>query len=178
MPVDMHSEQVDAHGRLQDTLPDLTSTQRLPGLCADVRVWRDQWGIPHINAQSEWDMFFAQGFTTAQDRLFHMDADRHQALGRWAEWVGPVGVAADRLLRAAGMGRTARGDYDACAPDARAMIDAYSAGVNAFITATRAAGVVPSVEYAAQPLFANSNVIAAIDLCSARSLLQCERNTR
>lgn len=126
------------HQALQRSLPDVTSTQPLSGLSGHVDVFRDNWGIPHIRAQSSDDLFFAQGFVTAQDRLWHMDADRHQALGRWAEWVGPPGVGKDSLLRAAGMGRTARLDYQVCSDESRAMIDAYTAGVNAFIDTTKA----------------------------------------
>ena len=117
---------------------------RLPGLAAPATVFRDGWGIPHIRAQSEWDLFFAQGFATAQDRLWQMDFDRHQALGRWSELAGASGVARDRLLRAAGMERTARLDYEASSEDARAMVDAYTAGVNAFLTSTKSL----PVEYA------------------------------
>jgi len=121
---------------LQAALPDLESTVRLPGLASPAAVYRDRWGIPHIRAHSEWDLFFAQGFATAQDRLWQMDFDRHQALGRWSELAGTSGVARDRLMRAAGMGRTAKLDYEASSPQARAMVDAYTAGVNAFITGT------------------------------------------
>ena len=123
---------------LAQALPDLTAPRSLPGLEAPVDILRDRWGIPHIRARNSADLFFAQGFATAQDRLWHMDADRHQALGRWAEFVGPEGLARDRLLRAAGMGRTARLDYNVSSPEARAMLDAYSAGVNAFLETTAA----------------------------------------
>ena len=109
---------------LSRALPDLTSTLSLAALHHPVDIYRDPWGIPHIRAQNEPDLFFAQGFATAQDRLFHMDFDRHQALGRWAEWAGPDGIARDRLLRTAGMGRTARLDYQCASPQARAMVDA------------------------------------------------------
>ncbi|MDP7449907.1 MAG: penicillin acylase family protein, partial [Candidatus Latescibacteria bacterium] len=78
---------------LRQSLPDVASTQRLTGLQNPVDIFRDNWGIPHIRAGSAVDLFFAQGFATAQDRLWHMDADRHKALGRWAEWVGVPGVA-------------------------------------------------------------------------------------
>jgi penicillin amidase len=122
---------------LKAALADTTSTLRLPGLEQEVEVYRDPWGIPHIRAQNEWDLFFAQGFATAQDRLWHMDFDRHQALGRWAEFAGPGGVERDRLLRTAGMGRTAQLDYEAASTAAKAMVDAYSAGVNAFLDTTR-----------------------------------------
>ena len=123
---------------LQAALPDVTTTLQLAGLEASVAIYRDRWGIPHIKAESENDLFFAQGFATAQDRLWHMDADRHQALGRWAELVGPGGLARDRLLRAAGMGRTAKLDYEAASLEAKAMIDAYTAGVNAFLDTAQA----------------------------------------
>ena len=118
---------------LQAALPDVTSTMRFSGIHKHVDVYRDRWGIPHIKSQSENDLFFAQGFVTAQDRLWHMDADRHRALGRWAEFAGSSGVSQDRLLRAAGMGRTAKLDYEVASPEAKAMIDAYTAGVNAYL---------------------------------------------
>ena len=123
---------------LQAALPDLESTQCCEGLKKTVTVHRDSWGIPHIKAESEADLFFAQGFATAQDRLWHMDFDRHQALGRWSEWAGPAGLDRDRLLRAAGMGRTAKLDYETSSLQARAMLDAYAAGVNAFLATTTA----------------------------------------
>ena len=94
--------------------------------------------FPISKLKAEADLFFAQGFATAQDRLWHMDFDRHQALGRWSEWAGPAGLDRDRLLRAAGMGRTAKLDYEASSPQARAMLDAYAAGVNAFLATTTA----------------------------------------
>ncbi|RKU11156.1 hypothetical protein C6502_09155 [Candidatus Poribacteria bacterium] len=118
---------------LEAALPDVTTTMRFAGIRRPVEVYRDRWGIPHIKAENENDLFFAQGFVTAQDRLWHMDADRHRALGRWAEFVGPTGVAQDRLLRAAGMGRTAKLDYEIASPEARVMVDAYTAGVNAYL---------------------------------------------
>ena len=118
---------------LKAALPDITTTMRFSGLHNPVDVYRDRWGIPHIKAENENDLFFAQGFATAQDRLWHMDFDRHRALGRWAEFAGGSGVLQDRLLRAAGMGRTAKLDYEIASPEAKVMIDAYTAGVNAFL---------------------------------------------
>ena len=129
---------------LNAALPDVTGTTQTSGLDAPVTVYRDRWGIPHIQAQSENDLFLAQGFVTAQDRLWQMDYDRHQALGRWAEFAGPDGVQQDRLLRAAGMGRTAKEDYSIASPQGRAMADAYAAGVNAFLECSTAL----PVEYA------------------------------
>ena len=121
---------------LQACLPDITSELAFPELTEAVTIYRDRWGIPHISATNEPDLFCAQGFATAQDRLWHMDADRHQALGRWSEFVGSSGLERDRLLRAAGMGRTAKLDLEVCGDEARQMADAYTAGVNAFIRTT------------------------------------------
>ncbi len=87
---------------LEAALPDVSSTIRAPGLRESVDVVRDRWGIPHIRAASEHDAFFAQGFVTAQDRLWHMDYDRHRALGRWSELAGESGLLGDRLSFAFG----------------------------------------------------------------------------
>ena len=83
---------ITAHD-LKVAMPDVTRTIRTPELNKPVEVYRDRWGIPHIKAENEHDLFFAQGFATAQDRLWHMDFDRHQALGRWSEFAGPSGIA-------------------------------------------------------------------------------------
>ena len=123
--------------QLRTALPDLHTTLHLPGLEQPVEICRDPWGIPHIRAATEGDLFFAQGFATAQDRLWQMDFDRHQALGRWAEWAGPAGVARDRLLRASGMAQTAQADLRVASPQAQRMAEVYAQGVNAFLATTR-----------------------------------------
>jgi penicillin amidase len=119
-------------------LPDLTSTQRLPGLSGPVDVWRDPDGIPHARAATVHDAFFAQGFVHAQDRLWHMEYDRRRASGRWAELAGPAGVAQDVLARRLGLGPSARADYEGASAETRAMLEAFAAGVNAFIETTKA----------------------------------------
>lgn len=122
---------------LQAALPDVTSSLHLPGLHRPVDVCRDRWGIPHIRAADEHDAFFAQGFVTAQDRLWHMDYDRRRALGRWAEWAGPAALPEDRLMRTLRLERAAKADLAVSSPAAQAMLEAYTAGVNAFLTTTR-----------------------------------------
>ena len=119
--------------RFAAALPDVTSDLRLAGLDGSVRVFRDRHGIPHVRAVSAHDAFFGQGFVTAQDRLWHMDYDRHRAYGRWAELVGPSAVAEDKVMRRFQIGPTVRRDYDAVNVETRGMLDAYAAGVNAFI---------------------------------------------
>ena len=118
---------------LDQSLPDVRSTMRFAGLQSSVEIFRDAWGIPHIKAECEADLYFAQGFTTAQDRLWHMDYDRMRALGRWAEYIGLDAVSQDRFMRTVGMGRTARLDYETCSEESRKMLDSYAAGVNAYI---------------------------------------------
>src|SRR5919202_6426791 len=125
------------HADLQAALPDVTSTLHLPGLHRPVTICRYRWGIPHIRAEGEHDTFFAQGFVTAQDRLWQMDYDRQRALGRWAEWAGPAALPEDRLMRTFRLECAARADLSVSGPAAQAMLVSYTAGVNAFITTTR-----------------------------------------
>ena len=122
---------------LQNALPDVTSTLNLPGLEKPVDVCRDRWGVPHVRAESKHDAFFAQGFVTAQDRLWHMDYDRHRALGRWAEFAGSNALPEDRLMRRFRVERAARMDMAVTSAAARDMLTAYSDGVNAFLASTR-----------------------------------------
>lgn len=103
----------------------------------DIRY--DSWGVPHIRAASEADLFFANGYVHAADRLWQMDAARRRALGRFAEWAGQEAVAADVLMRRLGMEAVSRADYAALSPETRKMCERYAEGVNAFI----AAGVLP-----------------------------------
>ena len=98
-----------------------------------VRLYRDEWGIPHVRAQSVHDVFVGQGFAHAMDRLWQMNASRKQMEGRWAEWVGAAGLPADRLARRVRAGAASIRDYQALGADARAMVDAYTAGVNAYL---------------------------------------------
>lgn len=121
---------------LKAALPDVTGTFHLPGLDATVEIYRDGFGVPHIRAGSERDAFFAQGFATAQDRLWHMEYDRRRGTGRWAEVVGIAGLTQDKLMRRFRLEASAKADYQAVGPQTRVMFDAYAAGVNAFIETT------------------------------------------
>jgi penicillin amidase len=122
---------------LTAALPDVRSPLRLPGLEQSVDVWRDPEGIPHVRAATSHDAFLAQGFVHAQDRLWHMEYDRRRAQGRWAEWAGPAAVAQDVHARRLGLMASARADYQAVSAQTRAMLDAYAAGVNAFLATTQ-----------------------------------------
>lgn len=123
---------------LKRALPDVSSDITIKGLDGSVDIYRDELGVPHMRATSQRDAFFVQGFVHAQDRLWQMDYDRRRAYGRWAEYAGPVGVEQDILMRRLRLGETARDDYEAFDDDTRAMLDSYTAGVNAFIDSTDA----------------------------------------
>jgi penicillin amidase len=109
-----------------------------------VEVLRDRWGIPHIRAEGgQADAFLAQGFVHAQDRLFQMELNRRRALGRAAEWLGPAAAEGDVLARRLGMEAACRRDHAALGAEAREMVEAYAAGVNAFL----ASGAPRPIEY-------------------------------
>ena len=99
-------------------------------------ILRDEFGIAHARAESEAEAFFAQGFACAEDRLWQMEHDRLRACGRWAEVVGPDAAARDTFMRRMGLARSAKRDFAALGAPARAMLEAYAAGVNGYL-ATR-----------------------------------------
>ncbi|HMT22155.1 MAG TPA: penicillin acylase family protein, partial [Promineifilum sp.] len=78
------------------------------GLHAPVEIIRDEWGVPHIYAADAHDLFFAQGFAHAQDRLFQMDLNRRLGLGRLAEVTGPMSLPMDKFARYLGWPRAAQ----------------------------------------------------------------------
>src|SRR5512134_1763449 len=81
------------------SLATIDGTLTAAGLRQEVRVLRDEWGVPHIYAASVDDLFFAQGYVAAQDRLWQMEMWRRAAEGRLAEVLGPAAVARDRQAR-------------------------------------------------------------------------------
>lgn len=103
------------------------------GLSRPVTVLRDTWGIPHIYAETQDDLFFAQGFVAAQDRLFQMEVWRRAAEGRLAEILGPAAVERDRVARLLRYRGDMDAEYASYAPDARQIIAVFVRGVNAYI---------------------------------------------
>ncbi len=122
---------------LRQPLPRVRGTLRLRGLQAPVEVIRDRWGIPHITAQNEHDLFFAQGYVHAQDRLWQMEQNRRVLHGTLAEAVGEIALPADRFSRAIGFRRAAEAELAALPAEATALLQAYADGVNAFIEGHR-----------------------------------------
>lgn len=118
---------------LRTSLPKLDGEIHLSGLHGPVEIVRDEHAVPHIYAQTPHDAFFAIGFLHAQDRLWQMEMNRRIAAGRLSEVVGKDGVATDGFLRTLGVYRAAQQAIQYLDSDSRAMLDAYSAGVNAFL---------------------------------------------
>jgi penicillin amidase len=114
------------------------------GLKAPVEVIRDRWGVPHIYAQSTEDLYFAQGYVVAQDRLWQMEMWRRSAEGRLAEVLGKAAVARDRHARLLKY-RGALDDRELTSyhPEGRRIMTAYVAGVNAFIEQATRTGKLP-----------------------------------
>ena len=108
-------------------------TIQIQGLRERVTVRRDERGIPHITAANEADLYFAQGYATAADRLWQMDLLRRTARGELAEIFGNNALEEDKRHRTFGFAQTADAEVALATPAARAILDAYANGVNAYI---------------------------------------------
>ena len=121
-------------------------TLRLEGLKGKVEILTDTWGVPNIYADHEEDLFFAQGYVTARDRLFQLDYNRHGARGRLCELLGERPLPwqgltvhlkekttfdVDVMLRTFGLERCAQRSTELLSPHARRIVEAYTAGINA-----------------------------------------------
>jgi len=118
---------------LRSSVPDPDRDAALPGLSANVEVWRDSLGVPQVWAKDERDLFRAMGYVHAQDRLWQMELFRRVADGRMAEVLGPQLVETDRFLRTLGMGRAAAANERILDAQSRDLLQAYADGVNAWI---------------------------------------------
>jgi penicillin amidase len=135
---------LQASGRLQ---PTSSATVRAEGLAQPVEIIRDRWGINHIYAQTEGDLFFAQGYTAARDRLFQFEMWRRQATGTVAEMLGRRELKRDIGARL----HTFRGDLDAelnhYHPRGKAIVEAFVRGINAYVAETERNPSLLSIEF-------------------------------
>ncbi len=118
----------------RQSLAQIDGALEIPGLRESVEIIRDEWGVPHIYAQNDDDLFFAQGYVMAQDRLWQMEMWRRWREGRLAEIFGPAALDYDRRTRL----MMFRGPFDAeewtsYHPDAERLFTAHASGVNAYI---------------------------------------------
>ena len=118
-------------------LPQATGTLAVPGLTSSVTVIRDSAGIAHITADTPHDLFVAQGYVHASERMWQMEVWRHISAGRLAEMLGASQIDTDRFIRTLGWRVAAQRDMDAMSETTRAVLAAYTAGVNAWLDANR-----------------------------------------
>ena len=183
---------------LPPLVAQVSGTIDAAGLTAPVRIVRDRWGVPHIYAQSQDDLFFAQGFVQAQDRLFQMDLWRRSAQGRLSEVLGPNFIERDAMTRRMQYRGDLEAEWASYGPGTKAIAEAFVRGVNAWVTLARErppeefvlAGWKPELWFAIDLLnrtdaFVESGdaidemfrarLVAAVGLARARLLLPGER---
>ena len=128
---------------LRRSLPATTGTLHVAGLTARVDIIRDADDIPHIFASTKADALFGLGYAHAQDRLWQMEFQRRIGNGRLSEIFGSATLPEDRFLRTVGFGRAAKSAWDHLPADAKAQVNAYVAGVNAFLESHHGSGLPP-----------------------------------
>ena len=114
--------------------PDVDGEIAIEGLGADVEIVRDDMGIAHIYADNPHDLFAAQGYVHAQERFWQMDVWRHIGAGRLSEMFGESQVETDTFLRTLGWHDVATRQFEAATPEDREIMEAYSDGVNAYLS--------------------------------------------
>lgn len=125
-------------------LSQIEGELRIAGLDSAVEVRRDRWGVPHIYARTQHDLFFAQGLVAAQDRLWQIDMWRRIGEGRLSEVLGPRFAARDRFARLLKYRGDMAAEWASYAPDTREIVTAFVAGLNAWVRTVRDR---PPIEY-------------------------------
>src|SRR5256884_3140791 len=130
--------------------PQQSSSIQITGLRDRVTVRRDERGIPYIDAKNDEDLYFAQGYVTASDRLWQMDLFRRTERGELAEILtaGPNGIALqqDKQHRTLGFAQVAEAEAAQASPQTRALLEAYARGVNAYIASLDARTLPPEFQ--------------------------------
>jgi penicillin G amidase len=124
---------------LLSALPQTDGRIVLSGPKAEIRIERDNDGVPLITAQDDEDVAFGLGFVHAQERLFQMELQRRYGAGRLGEVFGPRAVDFDRQMRVLGLYRAAEADFTSLSAEMKRALTAYAAGVNAFLASRRGA---------------------------------------
>ncbi len=115
-------------------LPQTTGNLALEGLHGPVEVLRDGWGVPHLYAQDDHDLYMAQGFVHAQERLWQMELLRRTSSGRLSELFGELSLDTDRATRTFGFARLGSGDWEQAAPETVEAVTAYCEGINGYLS--------------------------------------------
>ncbi len=113
--------------------PKIEGETSLKGLKNQVRIVTDEWGVPHIFAENEEDLFFACGFIHAKERMWQMDLSRRAGFGRLSEILGKAALSQDKILRNYGLKEATLKDYDMLSTKMKDLLLFYSNGVNAWM---------------------------------------------
>lgn len=124
---------------LRSSLPRVKGDVTVSGVTSTVEIVRDADGIPHIYAASHADAVFGLGFVHAQDRLWQMEFQRRVGSGRLSEVIGTATLSTDRFIRTLGVRQAAESGLAALSPEARSLLDAYVAGINAYLAQRKGA---------------------------------------
>ena len=157
--------------RLRASLPVLDGAIPVVGLSAPVEVRRDARGVPHLRAQSMEDVLFAQGYVTAQDRLWQMDLSRRNAEGELSEILGRRTLRADIDARTVGLPQVAAAALADLSPVERHLLDSYTRGVNAYMESHRQRLPMEflALRYQPQPWRPIDSVAVALNLATGLS---------
>src|SRR5215203_4957176 len=148
-----------------------TSSQQnaiqIQGIKDRITIRRDERGIPYVEAQNDEDLYFGQGYATAADRLWQMDLFRRTARGELAEifGAGPNNLALDqdKLHRTYGFAQVAEAEWANSSPRARAVLEAYARGVNAYVATLDAKSMPPEfqiLQYSFRPWTPTDSIVA------------------
>ncbi len=137
--LELSPEAFDAWWRqtIESRVPPIAGTAFCAGVAEPVDIDRDEFGIPHIYAANDTDLFFGFGYAMAQDRLFQLDYLRRKGHGRLSEILGSAGVEQDTIARTVGLARIARAEWHQLPDETRQLLTAFTAGVNALIDDSR-----------------------------------------
>lgn len=122
-----------ANAYISKSKPVIEGEVAVPVLDEEVTVTRDEVGVPHIQAQNDADLYRAQGYVQAQDRLFQMDLSRRQASGRLAEVIGEAAVDTDKYFRTFSLREAGEASWQGYGDEAKQVLEWYAQGVNAYI---------------------------------------------
>ncbi|WP_042357663.1 penicillin acylase family protein [Bacillus rubiinfantis] len=134
---------IAAYVFVRRSLPVTEGEVTVRSLQQKAAVYRDNHGVPHIEAKTLHDLYVAQGYVTAQDRMFQMDLSRRQASGELSEVIGKATVDQDKFFRTLGLRRAAEVSYNAYSDEAKQVLQWYADGVNAYIKEAKANGTLP-----------------------------------
>src|SRR3954462_13757066 len=118
---------------LRRSLPQMNGAVTVAGISGPIDIIRDRDSVTHVFGITKRDTYYGLGYAHAQDRLWQMEFQRRVGMGRLSEIFGPASLNTDRFLRTLGTGRAARSAWTSLAEQTKAELNAYVAGVNAFI---------------------------------------------